>query len=326
MKVLFYQKLNSIWEEGLAQLNEDFVHSDFYVSTNPDVKLIREAEVIVGGVIPIQLLEQAAALKLVIVPFVGVDHLPLQLFRERGVRVANSHGNSESVAERALGLILAFYGNIITYHNDLKMGKWHGFWVGRGLDDSWESIYGKSCSIIGAGEIGKSLAGLLRAFHVTVTGFKKNKIVPVPDVYDTMLYDFNEAVNRSEIIVNILPLTGETKNIFNAETLSMMKDKVFVNVGRGGTVDEEALYTSLKNGTLKGAALDTWFQYPQDGKTTGWPSVYPYQDLDNVVLSPHTAGFTRQAARENIKQAVANVSSFIKTGTPVNEVDVSAGY
>ena len=145
-------------------------------------------------------------------------------------------------------------------------------------------------------------------------------------MYDDMVYDFVRAVDASEIVVNILPLTRETEKIFSADILARMAGKVFVNVGRGGTVDEQALFEALKSGTLKGAALDTWFVYPQNGETTGFPSRYPFQELDNVILSPHMAGFTRQAAYKNISQAYGNLESYLRIGNPLYEVDLSAGY
>ncbi len=326
MKVLFYQRPNSFWEHKCSELEEHYTDIRFVFDADELTRECVDADVLVGGIIPLPVLKRAERLKLVIVPFVGVDHLPLKFLEERGIRVANSHGNSESVAERALGMILALYGKIIPLHEDLKKGIWHGFWVGRGIDDSWESIHGKSCSIIGAGEIGKSLARMMKAFDCTVTGFKKKKTVEIPSSYDAMVYDFSEAVAASEIVVNILPFTPETENIFSPEILQHMNGKVFVNVGRGKTVHEKALYESLTAGILKGAALDAWFVYPENGKTTGSPSNYPFWELDNVVLSPHMAGFTRTAAAENIKQAYENLESFLRTGDPVNEVNIQAGY
>ncbi len=326
MKVLFYQKENALWEKLLPSLRASFPDAVLVFDPDPRSLECTDADVIIGGILPRSLLERSVNLKLVIVPFVGVDHLPLQYFKERGIRVANSHGNADSVAERSLGMILALYGKIISHHEDLKKGLWHGFWVGRGLDDSWESIHGKCCSIIGAGKIGTSLARMMKAFHCTVTGFKKRNVNEFPSVYDEMIYDFSTAVKKSEIVVNLLPLTRETENIFDADIFRHMEGKVFVNAGRGGTVNEKALFEALKHGILKGAALDAWFIYPPDGATTGFPSRYPFQNLDNVVLSPHIAGFTRQAAAENIHQAFDNLVMFLRTGEVVSEVNREAGY
>ena len=327
MKVLFFLKGNSFWEAQAEKLKASFPGTDVVFDADPETGESADADVIVGSaVVPPAILEKAENLKLFIVPFVGINHLPLELLREKGAVVANSHGNSNSVAERAVGMILALYGRIIEYHEDLKKGQWHGFWVGRGLDDTWESIHGKSCSIIGAGEIGNSLALMLKAFGCRVTGYKKHRVDTLPPGYDDMIYDFNEAVESSEIVVNILPLTSETENIFNESVLKKMEGKVFVNVGRGGTVDEKALYQVLKSGVLKGAAIDTWYVYPKNGETTGFPSRYPIHELSNVVLSPHAAGFTRQASEENIKQAFRNLESFLKTGDVVYRVDLDSGY
>ena len=98
-----------------------------------------------------------------------------------------------------------------------------------------------------------------------------------------------------------------------------MNGKFLVNVGRGDAVDEEGLYEALKEGILRGAAIDVWYQYPKGGETTAEPSKYPIHELPNVVLSPHLAGFTPQSARLNIEQTIENIRAFLKTGKAVFE-------
>ena len=123
-----------------------------------------------------------------------------------------------------------------------------------------------------------------------------------------------------------LPLTDETREMFNAEILATMKGKFLVNVGRGHVVEEEGLYHALKTGILKGAAIDTWYTYPGKGKRHVSPSRYPIHELPNVVLSPHTAGFTPQSARLNILQTFENIRSFIQTGKARFEMDPDLTY
>jgi phosphoglycerate dehydrogenase-like enzyme len=105
-----------------------------------------------------------------------------------------------------------------------------------------------------------------------------------------------------------------------------MKGKVIVNVGRGELINQKSLYENLKNGTLKGAAIDCWYNYPKNGETNGFPSDFPIYDLSNVVLSPHVAGYTSSASKENIREAFENLRSYLINDRTISEVDLDFGY
>ncbi|HDQ14457.1 MAG TPA: hydroxyacid dehydrogenase [Sediminispirochaeta sp.] len=325
MKLFFLQKTNSLWERLLEPIRSEFPDLEIVTDLKEAHRRVDEADIIVGGKLGREIFERARRLKLVVVPFTGVNHLPLDLFKERGVRVANSHGNAWYVAERTVAMILAYYGKIISYHNDLTKGQWHGFWVGQGLNDTWESVDGKTAAILGTGEIGKYVAAMLKAFRVTSVGFKRQQNKEKLPHFDTIVYDLDEAIDRSDIVVIALPSTPRTQGLFDAQRLSKMQNKLLVNVGRGDIVDEKALYQALREGTLGGAAIDCWYNYPKEG-TVGFPSSYPLHELENIVLSPHAAGFTSQAARKGIEQACENIASFLKNGAPRFEVDLEEGY
>jgi phosphoglycerate dehydrogenase-like enzyme len=239
--------------------------------------------------------------------------------------VANSHGNAKYVAERTVAMILAFYGKIIEYHNDLAEGRWHGFWVGRGLDDTWESVDGKTAAVIGAGTIGHYLARLLKALEVTVVGFKRRPVDTLPQHFDDMYYNLDSAIGAADMVIVALPATTETKGLFDAPRLSRMEGKLLVNVGRGSIVEEKALYDALRGGILRGACIDTWYRYPEGG-TEGEPSAYPFRELENVVLSPHVAGFTWQSARNNLLQTMENLRRYLTSGELLTETSPANAY
>jgi phosphoglycerate dehydrogenase-like enzyme len=320
-------KLNAAWKEEIEGLRTDYPDVQFVESREgtDGGDAVADANVIVGGKLSREVVERARALELIIVPFAGISHLPLDLVVERNVRVANCHGNARYVAERTVGMILAFYGKIIEYHNDLRRGRWHGFWVGQGLDDTWESVDGKTVAILGAGHIGHYIARFLRPFDVRIVGFKRRRVETLPEHYDEMYYDLDEAVQAAEIVVIVLPATSETTGLFDANRLATMEGKLLVNIGRGSIVEEEALYEALKTGTLRGACIDTWYRYPK-GSTEGTPSAYPVHELDNIVLSPHAAGFTWQSVRNNLSEAMENLRRYLKDGDLLNETTPRSAY
>ena len=326
MKIVFYNKLNRLWIDHIEKLRKEFSEVDFVTDQERIESEIQHAHALVGGEFTVEVIQRAGNLKMIFVPYAGIDALPLDYIRERGIRISNVHGNARYVAERAVGMALSFYGKIIDYHNDLKSGKWHGYWATGKVHDTWDSIQGRTCAVIGVGEIGKYMAKYLKIFDCQVIGFKRKPVVEKMEDFDEISLDLTDVLEKSELIFVTLPLTEETKGMFNAEILSRMKGKFLVNVGRGQVVDEEGLYRSLKDGTLKGAGIDVWYSYPEKGQTTAHPSKYPIDELPNVVLSPHLAGFTPQAARLNIGQTIENIRSYIKTGRARFEVDPELMY
>jgi phosphoglycerate dehydrogenase-like enzyme len=326
MKIVFYNRLNRLWLQKIEELRNEFNHVDFVTDQNHVKSALKSANALVAGAISLELIKRAQRLEIIFAPFAGVDGLPLGYVKERGVKISNVHGNAPYVAERGIAMALAFYGKIIDYHNDLKASRWHGFAAHRGMRDTWDSIRGKPCAVVGTGEIGKQTAKLLKAFDCRVIGFKKRPASETPEHFDEITLNLDEALQEGELIFICLPLTEQTKGMLSAEVLTGLKGKFLVNVGRGGIVDEEGLYWALKKGILKGAGIDVWYGYPKEGEDQRIPSKYPIHELPNVVLSPHVAGFTPQAAKLNIEQTIDNIRAYLTTGKPIFEVDADLMY
>lgn len=326
MKIVFYTRLNRLWLERIEELKREFSHAEFVTEQGQVRREIEGAHALVGGFIPSDSIRLAQRARIIFVPFAGIDALPLEDIRARGIRVSNAHGNAPYVAERAVAMALAFYGRIIAFHNDLRIAKWHGFTVNRGVSDSWDSLQGKPCAMLGTGEIGRSIAMLVKAFHCTTIGFKKHQENRRPEYFDEITFSLSEALERAELIFISLPLTNETKGMMSATILASLKGKVLINVGRGEIVDEEGLYRSLKAGILKGAGIDVWYRYPREEDAEVHPSRFPIHELPNVVLSPHVAGFTPQAAELNIEQTIENIRSYLRTGSPLFEANPELMY
>ncbi len=325
MKFVFYTDTRLPWRERIEELSKEFPEVEFIYQENRKDEDIKEAHALVG-MIPIDHIQKAKKLKIIFVSFTGPNMFPLEELRERGIRLSNTHGNARYVAERAIAMTMAFFGKIIEYHEDLKHDKWHGIWGKGRLKDTWDTIQGKRCTVVGTGEIGKWIAKFLKVFDCHVTGFKKRVFRGKMENFDELTLDLNEAIEKSEIVFVTLPLTKETEGMFSAEILAGMADKFLVNVGRGGVIDEKALYHALKDGVLKGAGIDVWYTYPERGSAWGHPSKYPFHELSNVILSPHVGGFVPTAAKSNLDQTIANIRSYLKTGHARFEIDLEFMY
>jgi phosphoglycerate dehydrogenase-like enzyme len=326
MRLGVFLPFDSRWQSRLEALRARFPQHEILFGPEASQAAIPSLDAILAGRPNRSLLEEATALKALFVPFTGLNHLPVDLLLERGVRVYNVHGQAPSVAQRALAMVLAAYGRVVEYHNDLKQSLWHGVWVGRGAEDEWESICGRPCGIFGTGAIGVALARLLKAFDCPVHGYRRRKDSPPPPGFDRIETDLAKAVQEAEILFIALPLTAATKGLFTKELLLAAKGKFLVNMGRGPIVDEEGLYLALKEGILKGAAIDTWYTYPQGGITSGAPSRFPIHELPNVILSPHVGGSTPDGMRIAADEAVENLAQWLETGNCARLADLREMY
>jgi len=326
MRILLKMPFGRQWMDAVETLRQAFPQI-ILAPEGPQAPVrLKDADAVVTGALTKDEIRTAEKLKIIFVPYAGVDALPLAEIQKRGIRVSHVHANAPFVAERALAMVLAFYGKILPYHEDLKRSQWHGYWAGGGVRDTWQSIRKRTCAVIGAGEIGKAIARHLKPFDCPVIGFKKHPEKDPPEGFDTITLDLWEAIAPSEIIFVSLPLTPQTHGILNASMLKKMQGKFIVNVGRGELIDEKGFFEALKEGVLKGAAIDAWYAYPGVGKPMRPPSKYPFHELPNVNLSPHVAGVTPEAATLNIEGTLRNIREYLNTGRPASEVDPGALY
>ncbi|MBI9101184.1 MAG: hypothetical protein JEY99_02125 [Spirochaetales bacterium] len=322
MKVLIQMKYNSAIDKKVRKLRRDLPEVEIY--TDPERTPMDKVNVLIGGVIDEALINAMKSLELIFLPFAGVEDMPFGLLDRKGIRLVNSHSGAPYVAERALGLLLDLAGKISAYHMDLMKERWHGYWGGGGMKDAWTSIRGKTCGIVGTGSIGMSMAKLLLPFKCRILGYRR-KGSSCPPGFDHVFTDLHELIRESDIILMALPLTEDTYKILGEEEFALMEGKLLVNVARGKVVSESALYKSLSDNILAGAAIDTWYTYPL-GRNAGAPSKYPIHKLKNVVLSPHVGGFCYEALKGVVDDIFDSLEEYIRTGKLSSLVDLKAGY
>lgn len=311
-KVVFLSKTENEWHNILTQLKYEFPEITFLtLDDDQRSELIKDANAIVCGKLTEDEIGSAEKLKVIFVPFTGLNNFPLEKIKRNKIIISNTHANAPYVAEHAVALALSLLGNIIPNHYGLSKGKWS-----RDKENSlWISLRNKPVGILGFGNIGENIAKLLLPFGCRIYGFKKNP----GGVYPTgceVSADINYVVENSGIIFVCLPLNPETKHIINADILFKMKGKYLINVGRGETISEEALYNALKNGILKGAALDVWFNYPKNKPEPVYPGNFPFWELPNVLLSPHKSSQTEDSIEAMIKDTYENIRSYLVNGIP----------
>lgn len=321
MKVLCYSMIGSYFESSLLAFRKR--HPEVEIYTDHLRASIGEIDILMGSSFPPSTIDDAKCLKLIISTTTGVNHLPLGKLRQRKIRVANSHGNTLFVAERAVAMLLSLLGRVVEFHQDMRKGLWHGYWAGSPEADYWCSLRGKTVGILGTGALGTGIATLLRPFGCRIIGFSRTS-KEKPE-FDTTTTDLGKLIQDSNVVVVTLPLTGSTRGIIDQKRLSAMEGKYLINVGRGPVIDEKALYEALADEVLAGAAIDTWYVYPE-GSGTGDPSRLPVQKLKNIILSPHVGSFTGGAVKEDINASFDNLGEFISSGNLVSEVNLIEEY
>ncbi len=210
---------------------------------------------------------------------VGVDNVDLVAAREKGIVVTNTPGaNSVSVAELALGLILALARQIPEAVEAVQHGNWPRY--------SGISLEGKTIGILGLGAIGKQLAKRLAGFDCRILAFDPYADHDFALKYQVKLCSVEQVIGEADFISLHLPLLPETRGLVNESFLERMKPGAFlVNTSRGEVVDEAALYDALQSGHLRGAGLDAFITEPPDPHN-------PLLKLPQVIATPHLGAQT----------------------------------
>lgn len=326
MNTLIWFKRNALWDDRIARLSERQPHLSITFTTDVSDSAIATADAIIGTKVPETVLRAATNLRFLGVSVAGVDHLPMALLKERNVVVASAHANGRYVAERALAMILAFKGKIVQQHQDLSRGIWHGFAAGESPATTWHSLFEANVTILGTGSIGTALAKLLKPFNCNITGFRRTKGSPVSPLFNTITTDLTTAVTGADVVVCTLPLTEATRGLVDGTVLQAMAGASLVNVGRGAVIEEDALYRALEDGTLQGAAIDTWYTYPEDTSSPMFPGNRPFHNLPNVLLSPHMGGYASRPVADSLDDIIAQYEEFLRGESLRGAVDLREQY
>jgi D-3-phosphoglycerate dehydrogenase len=215
----------------------------------------------------------------------GVDNIDTPAATTKGILVVNTPGgNTISTGELALSHILALARNIPQATASLKAGKWDR------NKYSGTELAGKVLGVVGVGRIGREVAKWCRGLGMTTIGFDPVLSETSARGFGIEPVSLDELYSQADFITLHTPLTKETHNLFNAETLAKCKKGVrIINCARGGIIDEAALLESIKSGHVAGAALDTFEKEPPVEASL------ELRTHPNVIVTPHLGASTTDA-------------------------------
>ncbi len=248
---------------------------------------------------------------------VGLDNIDMEAASRAGIAViAPLEANATSVAELTFGLLLSLARKIPAADQSTRGGKWDRLrFVGVELS-------GKTILICGFGRIGRRVAAMAKGFGMRIVTFDPYLKPDAPVLAETgaaLETELLPALAQADCITVHSPLTPQTRRMFNKDAFAAMKrGALFVNTSRGGVVDEDALLSALQSGHLGGAGLDVREVEPP--KARGG-----FEDLENVVLTPHIAAFTVEAQTRTIEAVAADVDCVLSGQEARNAVNAQIG-
>ncbi len=267
------------------------------------IELARDADFLLlfPGRLSDRVLTNAPNVRLLQLLSAGYDRMNLKLAADLGVPVANNGGaNSVAVAEHAIMLMLAVYRRLYHYGHVVKGGGWRP--TGDRTIDTYE-IEGKTVGLVGIGNIAQKVARRLRGFDVALLYYDKYaSLRPTEEeALEIRPVDLETLLTTSDVVSIHVPFTSETRNMIGAAELSMMKPSaILINTARGGIVDEAALVEALQTGSIAGAGLDVLEHEPPDPND-------PLPKLENVIVTPHTAGPTYESLAKRAANSFYNM-------------------
>jgi D-3-phosphoglycerate dehydrogenase / 2-oxoglutarate reductase len=239
---------------------------------------------------------------------VGYDRIDVEAATRHGVAVAiTPEGNHQAVAEHAMALMLAVARRVVQDSVDTRGGNWRRRKV-------FVPLRGSTLGIIGLGRIGRSVAVRAAAFGMRLLAFEQFPDQQFAQKHNVELVDLDTLLAQSDFVTLHTPMTPNTRELINRDTLAKMKrGSVLVNTARGGLVNEADLFAALKSGHLAGAGLDVLIVEPP-------PADHPLWELDNVIVTPHVAAFDQRALEDMAVAAAQNIIDLLDGRWPAASI------
>lgn len=316
MHIVSIEPINEVWmikirnrtNQKVSYVSRDEVEKKQGVLKTADILLCRDRDV------DDELIGICCNLKWIFIISAGVDKLPFELLNKEGIRVVNAPDiSNQAISNYVVGAILQQACHFYELMEYQKRKEWKPF----AMTDSLE---GKKMLIVGAGKIGRTIAQKVRNFGIEVNGIcREPRFIEGFDVVEGIDALGNWLVD-SDYVVCSLPLTKETKYVFNEKVFEQMKKgALFINISRGGLVDTNALVKYASREKQFHAILDVFEMEPLAIDSELW-------NLKNVIITPHSSGRVSDFIDQALNIFLENVISYIREGKLLNEVDLVKGY
>jgi phosphoglycerate dehydrogenase-like enzyme len=260
-----------------------------------------------------EMLKAAPRLKLIQAITAGYDNIDVDAAARAGIPVATTSGaNAVSVAEHIFALIMALSRRIVYADSAVRRGDWPQLELYHG---SCFELAGKTIGLVGFGHIGQAAARMAHGFGMAVLYYRRNRLTAEEERSLEASYAPLEGLLQASDIVSIqVPFTPQTKGLIGRQELGKLKKSaLLINVARGGIVDEEALIECLNEKSIAGAGLDVFASEPVAPEN-------PLLHMDNLVLTPHTAGAAWESVRRTLEASVDNIVRVASGNEPYNQV------
>lgn len=291
----------------------------FYMNMDEAIKDIDKAEILItyGEDLTPGLIEQAKELKWIMVMSAGLELMPFEAIKQKGVLVTNARGiHKIPMAEYTISMML----HIAKRNKQLLTQQQDRNWNRLGIIPV-EELHGKTVGILGVGAIGGEIARLAKAFNMRVIGLnrsgKKHEYVDEMYKYDGL----DSICSTADYIVSVLPSTNETKYLLNESHFNVMKKElIFINIGRGDLFEEEVLLHALNTNKISHAILDVFEQEPL-------PNDHPFWTHEKVTVTPHISSKTENYLPRSFEIFIRNFKILKQGGTEfINKIDPERGY
>ncbi|WP_416729402.1 2-hydroxyacid dehydrogenase [Fictibacillus sp. JL2B1089] len=291
--------------EQVAQINM-WPHEEEAVPQEVLLSEIKKADgllTMLSDKIGSEVLNEASSLKVIANLAVGYDNIDVAAAKQKGIKVCNTPDVlTDSTADLTFSLILATARRIVESANYVKEGKWNSWGP---LLLAGADVHHKTIGIVGMGRIGEAVARRAKGFDMEILYHNRNRKPHAEISLEAEYKEFHELLKQSDFVVSLAPLTPETKGLFNREAFQSMKDSaIFINAGRGATVDESALIEALHNQEIAGAGLDVFQQEPIEVD-------HPLLSMKQVVALPHIGSASVETRMKMAELACRNITNIL---------------
>lgn len=262
-----------------------------------------------------EVIEAAPNLKVIANMAVGYDNIDVQLMQSKDIVVTNTPGVlTETTAELGFTLMLAVARRVVEAESYVQNGEWQswGPYLFAGKD-----LFHANVGIYGMGDIGKAFARRLKGFNTNIMYHNRTRRPDDEEALGALYVPFETLLKESDFIVCTAPLTAETRDKFDEKAFKMMKnDAVFINIGRGAIVDEEALVSALQNEEIKACGLDVLREEPID-------TTHPLLSMKNATIIPHIGSASVITRDRMVQLCVDNIQLVLNEKQPKTPVTIN---